>query len=1400
MKIVKLRFFVSTVLSALALGVLFAEGIYGAVIQGSNHDLTSKSWWRLPPDQLCSSCHVSSSSVDPATAATLPALGGGELWNHQLSAVIPTPYTSPFFNSKGIAITDPNTGSTRFCQSCHDGAVPLENFGGVTSGVNFITPANKISSDLKQTHPVGFQFNDALSKSPNLNWGLSTSTIYPGGGTTIGSRLSNGAMTCSTCHNGHDPQNTNFLVANNTGSALCTTCHSQARILGTKHDFSVNYWNVRKTVCGVCHTPHNSSQDQLGNHQLSPGIPTPYTSPTFDTKGIAITDPSQGDTRACMGCHDGAVPLENFGGVTSGSNFITPANKISSNLKGSHPVGFQFSDALSKSPNLNWGLSTSTIYPGGATTIGSRLANGAMTCSTCHDGHNPQNTNFLVANNTGSGLCTTCHIQSVIVGSKHDLSVNYWNNTRTVCGVCHSPHNASQDQLGNHQPSAVAPTPYSSPSFNTRGIAIADPYQGDTRACMGCHDGAVALENSGSVTTGTNFITLANKISSNLKGSHPVGFQFSDALSKSPNLQPGLSTSNFFPGGGTIASRLPGGTMTCSTCHEVHDNRKGYFLVAYNNGSALCATCHRQANYAATASAGMAGSKHDLSNNAWNSMHTLCGVCHTTHNSTQDQLGNHQLSTAARTPYSSPSFNATGITISDPYNGDTRVCMSCHDGSVALENFGGVTTGSNFIPANKSLLSTSMQHTHPVGFLFSDALAKSSKLKAGLSVNSTYLGNPNNVTIASRLSNGYMTCSTCHDVHNSQSVPATGNAQGPARFLLLSGKTNTALCLTCHDQVYAAVAHPSGAFVTNSPVVYNGLPQAAVVAAASDYAGSLSNVNYNGSATVPTNAGFYTVTVDSGNAGEFLIDKATPTLTVTNNDGLSPTAGVGASAPGTVRNIKYNGSAVVPTAVGVYAITADFTPTDTANYYSLANAAAGSFAITHSATTGAATIISATGATLNGTVNADASNASISFDYGLTATYGSNVAAIPAAVSSSVDTSVSAMLSGLNPATVYHFRVKMVYSGVSLTGSDQTFTTGPIMRSVTPAAGPGGNITPSITQSVPNGTTTSFTIKPTSGFKVALPVGGNCGGSFTGSFFDPVNGLTFTTSPVTADCSVVASFAPDVMVASILVDPLTPTTLCAGLDGAGIFRSVNGGATWTAATGQPTSKWVKQLVFDPRVHTTLYGATYGGGIFTSTDSGDHWAANAGQPTNLNALTLAIDPAGIFYAGTEGGIFKSLNGTSWILKGTGLSASAATPPLAITIDPVAPATLYTGLNGAGVYKSSNSGDAWTAATSQPADLHVKALVIKPGDSSTLYAATYGGGVYISNNSSGDSGNNGLVWAVCTDGITANSGLSNLNVVSLTIDASGKLYAGTEGGVFVSSDGCATWAPMNSGLPN
>ncbi len=150
--------------------------------------------------------------------------------------------------------------------------------------------------------------------------------------------------------------------------------------------------------------------------------------------------------------------------------------------------------------------------------------------------------------------------------------------------------------------------------------------------------------------------------------------------------------------------------------------------------------------------------------------------------------------------------------------------------------------------------------------------------------------------------------------------------------------------------------------VTNSPVTYNGSAQSATVSSGA-VTGSISNVLYNGLATAPTNAATYAITanftptdttdyatVTAASAGNFVIGQATPVLTVTNSpvtyNGSGQTATVSSGAVGgTVSTVLYNGSATLPIHPATYAITANFTPTDTTDYKTLTAASAGNFVI-----------------------------------------------------------------------------------------------------------------------------------------------------------------------------------------------------------------------------------------------------------------------------------------------------------------------------------------------------------------------------------------------------------------------------------------------------------------------
>jgi len=185
---------------------------------------------------------------------------------------------------------------------------------------------------------------------------------------------------------------------------------------------------------------------------------------------------------------------------------------------------------------------------------------------------------------------------------------------------------------------------------------------------------------------------------------------------------------------------------------------------------------------AGTAFAVISGSKHDFSGTGWaigpSGGAEICVPCHTPHNAdlsvTDAPLWNHEVTTATFDLYSSSTLNAT---MAQP-TGISKLCLSCHDGTVALENFGGNTGGSNFITGN-ALLGTNLKNDHPVGFTYDAALAAADGELVDPSANATVNG---------LLFSGQLECASCHDVHNS-----TGNA-----YLLQINNVGSALCLTCH--------------------------------------------------------------------------------------------------------------------------------------------------------------------------------------------------------------------------------------------------------------------------------------------------------------------------------------------------------------------------------------------------------------------------------------------------------------------------------------------------------------------------------------------------------------------------------------------------------------------------
>lgn len=106
----------------------------------------------------------------------------------------------------------------------------------------------------------------------------------------------------------------------------------------------------------------------------------------------------------------------------------------------------------------------------------------------------------------------------------------------------------------------------------------------------------------------------------------------------------------------------------------------------------------------------------------------------------------------------------------------------------------------------------------------------------------------------------------------------------------------------------------------------------------------------------------------------------------------------------------------------------------------------------------------------------------------------------------------------------------------SFTLSQVSSLTGTILplRTVTPSAGANGSVSPNTPQAVAENSTVLFNIKPNPGYRVTIPIGGTCGGTYLGDPHDPTNGISYTTNAVIADCTVSAAFEyiPDVTISS----------------------------------------------------------------------------------------------------------------------------------------------------------------------------------------------------------------------------------------------------------------------------
>ena len=246
---------------------------------------------------------------------------------------------------------------------------------------------------------------------------------------------------------------------------------------------------------------------------------------------------------------------------------------------------------------------------------------------------------------------------------------------------------------------------------------------------------------------------------------------------------------------------------------------------------AMVALCASLAMAAGEPREGVLGSVHDMRQSAgavdFGGNDRVCAFCHTPHHAYLDTdpnayypLWSRQLDTESFDPYTTPTINASDYYYADIAIGPSRLCMTCHDGSIAPDqhyNFDGVVntlSGDSWSQPGIGSGDNKLLDDHPIGFNYNEvaigpetgAPQDASEVvreayedpwirKADTGI-LEYANNRFAIKVVDRLYQGqYMTCATCHDVHNRMNEDTL---TASANYLVLAPQQDSQLCLTCH--------------------------------------------------------------------------------------------------------------------------------------------------------------------------------------------------------------------------------------------------------------------------------------------------------------------------------------------------------------------------------------------------------------------------------------------------------------------------------------------------------------------------------------------------------------------------------------------------------------------------
>ena len=197
---------------------------------------------------------------------------------------------------------------------------------------------------------------------------------------------------------------------------------------------------------------------------------------------------------------------------------------------------------------------------------------------------------------------------------------------------------------------------------------------------------------------------------------------------------------------------------------------------------------------------------------------------------------------------------------------------------------------------------------------------------------------------------------------------------------------------------------------------------------------------------------------------------------------------------------------------------------------------------------------------------------------------------------------------------------------------------------------------------------------------------------------------------------------------SVAVNPNDTNVIFVSSPGGGIWRSTNGGASWSPLIDFINSSWqnVFHICIDSSNSKVVYAALSNGGVIKSTDGGNTWAATGSGPSNSRQVKIFPGKSNLIFAAATNGLWRSVNaGVNWVKVENATKED-------IEFCPSNPSIMYAAGNGGSsyVWRSQDSGKTWSGIDSAKGMMKKgrTLLAVCAADPSIVYVAQASGSAF------------------------------------------------------------------------